>query len=79
MPMISVDYAKEFTKDQRALRNNTLRSQTLTASFALKISLATDGKKFATPWLCVSSDLKSNLPILHVSSLLAPASVIPDI
>ena len=77
--MNSADYDKELAKDQRAPKNNALRAQKLSASFALKISLAIDGRKFATPWLCVRSDIKRKIPIVHASPYLEATYVIPEV
>ena len=79
MPMNSADYAKEFVKGQRPPRNNVFRAQTLSASLALEIYLMTYERNFATPWLCVRSDLKSKIPIVHASPYLATGSIISAI
>ena len=74
--MNSADYAKESEKDQRYPQTNHWKALTPSVSFALKISLKTEEKKFSTPWLCVRSDLKRNIPIGHTSLLLVAASII---
>ena len=63
--MNSADYAKELAKDQRAPRTNVWRARTTSTSLDFKISLETEEKKFSTPWLCVRSYLKREIPILY--------------
>ena len=63
MPMNYANYAKELAKDQRVPRTKVCRVPTPSSSFDLKISLKIEEKNFATPWLCVRSDLKSKIPI----------------
>ena len=73
------EYAKELAKDQRVPRNNVLRAQTLSTSFSFKIFLKTGGRKSTTPWLCVRSDLKWKIPIVHASPYLAAVFFVPEI
>ena len=77
--MNSSDYAKYSEKYQRTPKTNVWRAQTPSASLDLKISIDTEETKFATPWLYVKSELKSNIPIVHASLSLVAASVIPEI
>ena len=68
--MNSANYAKDSAKYKGAPGTNAWRARTPSASLDLKISLDTEENKFATPWLCVKSNLKSKIPIAHASLLL---------
>ena len=73
--MNSADYAKELAFDQNSPGTNEWKARTPSASLDFKISLNTEEKKFATPWLYVRSNLKIRIPIGHASpSLVAKYS-----